>query len=130
MPKGRLHLRDKNVQLMLEITTVASGNRQSRVAVCRFGVGCCFLAPSPLVLVVKKCGMGTNESRWGWQRGIVHKITAGLELLPKFRLFLRKAFYTSSSAQIEIPLTMLLEFLPKFKRKLNVNLEAGVTVWQ
>lgn len=39
MPKGRLHLKDKNVQLMLEITTVASGNRQSRVAVCRFGVG-------------------------------------------------------------------------------------------
>lgn len=38
VPKGRLHLKDKNVQLMLEITTVASGNRQSRVAVRRFGI--------------------------------------------------------------------------------------------
>lgn len=37
-PKGRLHLKDKNLQLMLEITTVASGNMHSRVAVC-WGLG-------------------------------------------------------------------------------------------
>lgn len=57
------------------------------------GLGCflfCFLALVPHVLVVKKCGLGTNVPRWGWQHGSVHKIGAGLELLPKFRLFLRK----------------------------------------
>lgn len=44
VPKGRLHLKDKNLQLMLEITTVASGNMQNHVAVCWLGF---FLAPIP-----------------------------------------------------------------------------------
>lgn len=43
VPKGWLHLKDKNLQLMLEITTVASGNMQSHAVVGFYSVGCFFL---------------------------------------------------------------------------------------
>lgn len=38
VPKGQLHLKDKNLQLMLEISTVASGNMQSHAV-----IGLCFV---------------------------------------------------------------------------------------
>lgn len=85
-----------------------------------------FIALSSLVLVIKKCGLGMNVPRWGRQHGPVHKITAGLELLSKFRLFLRKEKLFTVLFQPRLkylwqPIN-LLQFLPKFKRKINYGL--------
>lgn len=104
MPKGPLHLKDKNVQLMLEITTVASGNGQSSVAVCRFGVGV-FLLPLSLVLVIKK----SEDKRFqvGMAAWASSQNSSWAEASVKIQIIFkkRKAFYNFPSAQIEIPLT-------------------------
>lgn len=101
------------------------------------GLGLFYFQPLSLVLAINKCGLGTNASRWGWQHGSVHKKTAGLELLPKFRLFLRKGKHFTILLQPRLKYLWqhikLLEFMPRLtslKGKLIVDLEAGVTVWQ
>lgn len=65
VPRGRLHLKDKNLQLMLELTTVASGSTQSCAAVGFCFVLAVFFFPLYLVSIINKCGLDINPARWG-----------------------------------------------------------------
>lgn len=57
VPRGRLHLKDKNLQLMLELTTVASGSTQSCAA-----VGFCFV----LAVFFFPCTLFQSLTNVGW----------------------------------------------------------------